>query len=187
MITKEKIHSNFRLVGCFASESAISGATPNYDPVANDLWFNTTDERFYCYDGTSWLPVGSEQVFTQTVSSVDYKVPIAVAGFTASAKTCADTSNDDVTLGQITILTGNTVQAVIGDIGTATTRRRTCVVNASGGDAYVTVTDQTNTKINGVAKRLLLADNGWAVLEETGNDAFIINSGSGATLVAFAS
>lgn len=114
------------------------------------------------------------------------KYPNICVGLTVNTKTMADTDNDDVALGQVCIASGNTVEGVIGDIGTATVYRRTAIVNRSGGTLLCTVADESNTTINGQGKRLSIADRGYAVLMETANDAFILLEAAGVSLVAFA-
>jgi len=42
--------------------SAFSGTAPPASPIANELWFNTTDARFYIYytdaNSSQWIEVG---------------------------------------------------------------------------------------------------------------------------------
>ncbi len=112
--------------------------------------------------------------------------PNSLVDLTVAAETLADGSNDDIELGKVMVVTGNVVEGIIGDIGTATVYRRTCAVNKSGGVVLITVADESNTTINGQGKRLSIVDDGYVVLMETANDAFIILEASGVTLVAFA-
>lgn len=123
---------------------------------------------------------------TITVGDVAYTIPVAGLGLVANVETLADTSNDDIDLGKVNIITGNKVQAAIADIGTATAQRRTVIINAGTGTALVTVTDQGNTTINGQKKRLSMPAGSWVVLNETANDVFVIEAGHGVDLVAFA-
>jgi hypothetical protein len=88
-----------------------------------DLWYDTTNNLYKTYDGTSWIASGPTS--TVTISTVDYAVPLSAEGLTGNLETMADTSNDDITLGEVTIATGNTVEAQIADIGTATVGRVT--------------------------------------------------------------
>ena len=111
--------------------------------------------------------------------------PNSLVGLTINTETMADGSNDDVALGQVCIATGNAVEGIIADIASATEHRITAVVNRSGGVLNVTVTDETNTKINGQGKRLAIAKDGYCVLIEKANDQFRIVDAVGVTLVAF--
>lgn len=193
-ITQKNIGSQYKLLGSFASEAAMAASSPNFKPVANDLYFNTTEHAFYYYTGSAWAPAVStvslaadcKPTYALNVTDTLYEVPVQVMGFTAAQRSCADTSNDTVTLGQITLMLYNTVPGRVADIGTATTGRRTCAVNAGTAAQYVQPFDTASTKINGVAKRLLVQPGGWVVLEETTNDNFIIVAGAGVTLANFA-
>jgi len=98
----------------------------------------------------------------------------------------ADGSNDDVALGQLCVASGNVVEGIIGDVGTATAGRMTGVVNRSGGTLLVTVADETNTKINRAGLRLSITDGGYAILVEDANDQMRILDAVGVTMVAFA-
>ena len=113
-------------------------------------------------------------------------MPNMLTGLTENTATFADTDNDDVALGQVCVASGNVVEGIIGDIGTATAYRITAVVNRSGGVLLVTVADESNTLINGQGKRLSIVDKGFCVLMETGNDTFVMLAASGVSLVAFA-
>jgi hypothetical protein len=113
-------------------------------------------------------------------------MPNMLTGLTEVAETFADGSNDDVELGKVNVVTGNAVEGIIGDTGSATAYRITAVVNRSGGVILVTVTDETNMKINGQGKRLSIVDGGFCVLMETANDLQIMVAASGVTLVAYA-
>jgi len=124
--------------------------------------------------------------YEETIGGIVCNIPVEVMGQTVSAVTLADASHDDMVLGQNVVLTGNTVQGIMPDIQSATAGRRSYVGNASGGSVYVTVTDETNTKINGQGKRLLIEDGGFVILEEASNDNFIILRGCKVTLVPFA-
>ncbi len=116
---------------------------------------------------------------------VDSYYPNSLVGLTINTETMADGSNDDVALGQVCVATGNVVEGIIGDIGSATADRVTAVLNRSGGVLNVTVADETNTKINGQGKRLAITDGGYCVLIEKANDQFRILDAVGVTLVAF--
>ena len=113
-------------------------------------------------------------------------MPNMLTGLTEAAETLADGSNDDIELGKVMVCTGNAVEGIIGDIGTATAYRVTAAVNRSGGVVLITVADESNTLINGQGKRLSIVDGGFVVLMETGNDTFIMLAASGVTLVAYA-
>jgi hypothetical protein len=112
--------------------------------------------------------------------------PNSCIGLTVNAMTNADGSNDDVALGEVCIATGNVVESIIGDVGSATAYRITAVVNKSGGVLLVTVADESNMTINGQGKRMSIVDDGYAVLMETANDTLILVEASGVSLVAFA-
>lgn len=137
------------------------------------------------YVDAGFRPVGYGMT-TVTVGDVAHTIPVAGLGLVANVETLADTDNDDIELGKMNIITGNTVQAAIGDIGTATAQRRTVIINAGTGTALVTVADQGNTTINGQKKRLSMPAGSWVVLNETANDVFVIEAGHGIDLVAFA-
>jgi hypothetical protein len=111
--------------------------------------------------------------------------PNSLIGLTAQAETLADGSNDDIELGQLNIVTGNVVEGIIKDIGTATVARITGIVNAAGGTILITVADEGNMKINGQGKRLSIVEGGYCVLMEQANDLFVILEASGVSLVAF--
>ncbi len=115
----------------------------------------------------------------------DSVYPNMCVGLTVNTETMADGSNDDVALGQVCVATGNAVEGIIGDIGSATADRVTAVINRSGGVLNVTVADESNTKINGQGKRLAIVDTGYCVLIEKANDQFRIIDAAGVTLVAF--
>jgi hypothetical protein len=124
---------------------------------------------------------------TLTIGSNTYQQPVAMLEVGTPAEvTLADASHDDMTLGTTIVVTGNTVEGIMPDIQSASVGRRSCVMNESGGNAYVTVTDETNTKINGQGKRLLIGNGGWVILEESANDQFIIIGGAKVSLAAFA-
>jgi hypothetical protein len=129
---------------------------------------------------------GDVNILTAT-GVADTPMPNMLTGLTERAETCADTSNDDITLGQVNVCTGNVVEAIIGDNGSGSAYRITAVVNRSGGVLLVTVTDESNQKINGQGKRMSIVDGGYAVLMETANDLFIMVAASGVSLVAYAS
>lgn len=112
--------------------------------------------------------------------------PNFLVGLDVITRTCADGGTDDVTPGKLTVATGNTVEAIIDDIGTATVHRMTGVINRSGGVLLVTVADETNTKINEKGLRLSITDGGYVALIENANDKFRVLDASGVTLVAFA-
>jgi len=112
--------------------------------------------------------------------------PNFCVGLTVNTKTMADGSNDDVALGQLCVASGNVVEGIIGDVGTATAGRMTGVVNRSGGTLLVTVADETNTKINRAGLRLSITDGGYAILVEDANDQMRILDAVGVTMVAFA-
>jgi len=112
--------------------------------------------------------------------------PNSMVGCTVNTETMADTDNDDVVLGQVCVATGNVVEGIIGDVGSATVGRKTCVVNRSGGTLLITVADETNTKINELGKRLSIADRGYCVLMEAANDKLTVIDAAGVSLVAFA-
>lgn len=137
------------------------------------------------YVDTGFRPVGYGMT-TVTVGDVAYTIPVAGLGLVANVETLADASNDDIELGKMNIITGNKVQAAIGDIGSATAQRRTVIINAGTGTALVTVADEGNTTINGQGKRLSMPAGSWVVLNETANDVFVIEAGHGIDLVAFA-
>jgi len=122
---------------------------------------------------------------TDTGASGTY-YPNCMVGCTVNTKTMADTDNDDVALGQVCVASGNTVEGVIGDIASATVGRKTCIVNRSGGTLLCTVTDESNTKINELGKRLSIADRGYCVLMEAANDKFTVIEAAGVSLVAYA-
>jgi hypothetical protein len=111
--------------------------------------------------------------------------PNSLIGLTAQAETLADGSNDDIELGQLNVVTGNVVEGIIKDIGTATVGRITGIVNASGGVILITVADESNMKINGQGKRLSIVAGGYCTLFEQANDLFVILEASGVTLVAY--
>jgi hypothetical protein len=111
--------------------------------------------------------------------------PNSLTGLTEQVETLADGSNDDFELGQINIATGNAVEGIIKDIGTATVARITAIINRSGGVIYATVADESNMKINGQGKRLCIAKDGYVVLMEQANDLFVMLDAVGVTLVAY--
>jgi hypothetical protein len=136
------------------------------------------------------LKVLKEKLMEANLMSTDTGVvatyyPNSLVGLTVVAEDFSDGSNDDVTLGQVNVITGNAVEGIIGDIGTATEHRVTAIINRSGGIIYATVVDESNTKINGQGKRLKIAKDGLCVLIETANDLFRIVDAVGVTLVAY--
>ena len=112
--------------------------------------------------------------------------PNFLVGLSVNTMTNADGSNDDVALGELCVATGDVLESIIGDIGTATVGRQTAVINRSGGTLLVTVADETNMKINETGLRLSIADGGYCALVEVANDRFRITDAVGVTLVAFA-
>lgn len=121
---------------------------------------------------------------TALVSSTEYAIPAIGTALTTAAVTMADTSNDDITLGKMNIITGSTVTlAHIGDIGTATVGRVTCAVNHSGSDIILDRTDAVNTKVNGLDADITLYPNGWVALAEVANDTAIVIGGEGYKIV----
>lgn len=133
----------------------------------------------------SKLAANCNPTYTLELGGETYEAPIQTIGYTAAQRSCADTDNDKVTLGQITVIVIGTVPGELEDIGTATPGRRTCAINDTAVSVFVQQADTDNTTINGVAKRIALAPGGWVVLEEAGNDAFIIVAGAGVTLADF--
>ena len=129
---------------------------------------------------------GADVNITIATGVAGTNIPNMLTGLTAVAETFADGSNDDVVLGSVTVATGNVVEGIIGDTGSATEHRITAIVNRSGGALLITVADETNMKINGQGKRMSIVDGGYAVLMETANDLQILVAASGVTLVAFA-
>ena len=57
MITERNIHPNWRMIGVFSSTTTLGTSSPNYTPVANDVYFNTTDKTTYYYTGSAWKPM----------------------------------------------------------------------------------------------------------------------------------
>lgn len=148
-----------------------------------DLWYDTANDVFKVYDGASWVPLGSTGGSVE-VSSAAYAIPELLVGLTGAVETFADGSNDDIELGKVNIVSGNTVEGQIADIGTATVGRVTGIVNRSGGVILCSNTDEANTKINQTAGRLSIVDDGWIALAEVANDSFVVIGGAGWSLVA---
>lgn len=116
----------------------------------------------------------------------DTPLPNRLIGLTLNAVTFADSGNDDLTLGEVAVATGNVVEGIIPDIDTFTGFRITGVINASGGVLLVTVAQEADITINGQGKRLSIVDGGYCVLMEIDDDSFAIVDASGVSLVAFA-
>lgn len=124
-------------------------------------------------------------LMSSDTGAVETLYPNSLVGLTEQVETLADGSNDDIELGQINIVTGNAVEGIIKDIGTATVARITAIVNRSDGVILITVADESNMKINGQGKRLSIAKDGYCVLMEQANDLFVMLDAIGVTLVAY--
>ena len=185
MITPAKFYDDSgKFAPIFIGTAAEMASVPSshWEPSEGDLWYDTENNAYKTFDGTSWLPQGSAET-TVTISTTDYPIPAILQGLTGVVETFADTDNDDVELGKVNIVTGNTVEGKIADIETATVGRVTGIVNRSGGTILASNTDETNTKINGAAGRLSIVDDGWIALAEVADDKFVVIGGAGWSLV----
>jgi len=186
MITPSNLYRNsgrFGMVykGTAAQLADVPGV--RWTPTEGDLWFDTTNNVYKQYDGTSWVPLSSVGSAV-TISDADYPIPLALHGLAGVVETFADTDNDDVELGKVNIITGSTVEGQIADIGTATVGRVTGIVNRSGATILASNVDEDNTKINLCDGRLSIVDDGWVALLEVANDKFVVLAGDGWSLVA---
>lgn len=94
MITERNIHKNWRMIGVFASTTALAASSPNYNPVANDVYFNTTDKTTYYYTGSAWKPMSVGSVAAASGVTVGPVKAQYIAP--ASFKALLDTETNDL-------------------------------------------------------------------------------------------